>query len=252
MSLIEEALRKQAREEQRHKPHAAHAGRGATQTHAFHPPVVSAPNGAHPVHPDFDRQRSLTLMMLGGVGLLGLLLLAGIVFLVLAHASRPVAPDAAVPVARPPAAITSAVASVVGVAMTVTQLPPAACSTAVAPAAVATVVQGAAAVATAAVVAVVFTGQEAHVAGAPVPSPSPPVVVWPEIVVKGMFTVGGRTQVIFGDGSTLEAGMTLSNGVRLLDAGSGWVRVSFRGQTRTYRRNSVPFTAETPENPARP
>ena len=70
-------------------------------------------------------------------------------------------------------------------------------------------------------------------------------VTWPNLVVKGTFVSEGKTLVRLGDGVTLENGTTAPNGIRLLDAAPNWVCMSFRGQTRTYRRNGGSFFAYT-------
>ena len=229
MSLIEEALRKQESEEaMRNSPSAPSAtgtapapvAPAAISPQPFNPPGVSPAAITRPIHPDAGRQRNLTRMMFAGIGMLVLLLVAGVVFLAMVRATRPAGPTVAAPA-------TDAVV----VAMA-TQAPPAA-----------TAVVGAANLVTNAIAAAAAsTGREAVVVPAPVVPP--PVVTWPEIVVKGTFSSNGKTLVLLGDGLTLETGVTTPSGVRLLGAGPGWVRVSYKGQTRTYRRNGGAFTAE--------
>ena len=72
-------------------------------------------------------------------------------------------------------------------------------------------------------------------------------VTWPDLVVKGTFVSEGKTLVLLGDGVTLENGTMAPNGIRLLDAAPTWVCMSYRGQTRTYRRNGGSFFAYTNE-----
>ena len=250
MSLIEEALRKQESEEaMRNSPSAPSAtgtapapvAPAAISPQPFNPPGVSPAAITRPIHPDAGRQRNLTRMMFAGIGMLVLLLVAGVVFLAMVRATRPAGPTVAAPATdavvvamatqAPPAALPAPATDAVVVAMA-TQAPPAA-----------TAVVGAANLVTNAIAAAAAsTGREAVVVPAPVVPP--PVVTWPEIVVKGTFSSNGKTLVLLGDGLTLETGVTTPSGVRLLGAGPGWVRVSYKGQTRTYRRNGGAFTAE--------
>ena len=81
-------------------------------------------------------------------------------------------------------------------------------------------------------------------------SAAPPAAssgLWPELVIKGTFVSGNKTLVLLGDGLTLETGTTAPNGVRLLEAAPDWVRVSYHGQTRIYRRSGGAFFAYTHE-----
>jgi hypothetical protein len=112
-------------------------------------------------------------------------------------------------------------------------------------------------VATAAVVAVAHP-RDVLVPPAPAPAPAPvvekpptpPAIVWPEIVVKGFASVGGKPLVLLADGLTLETGTTAPNGVRLVEAGSGWFRLTYKGQARTYRQSGRSYTPCAEEPPA--
>ena len=66
-------------------------------------------------------------------------------------------------------------------------------------------------------------------------------VVWPAISVRGVFTIGGKTTVLLGDGITLEVGATAPNGVRLVDAKGTSIRLNYRGEMRLYRRGGGSF-----------
>ena len=282
MSLIEEALRKQEHEESR-KGQAPLAAAPAPQpvrpvaaspasivvdpaprvtaapfvvppvvtvAQSFHPPAVSPSVIARPIRPDVSRQRNLTQLMLGGIGVLVLLLLAGVVFLMLENARRPA--NAAVPA---PAATASAVAAEPKhvAAPTLPVVPPGSLSATTPPAVVApsAVPASSLAVSTAnkatnvaTVVAPVTPSEPAVVAELPVPTPPPLVVTWPQIVVKGQLFFGGKSLVQLADGSTLETGSPAHSGVRLMEAGPGWVRLSYMGETRLYRRNGGAFQVE--------
>ena len=215
----------------------------ATLLRAFHGPAASPAATARPIHPDIGRQRNLTLGMFAGIGVLVLLLVAGVAFMRMVNASRPAGATALAPGTTKTATIPVAIASA-------TQAP-----TATAPVAVASTTQSPAAtlpktrtVSLGSKVASATTampaGHDAVVAHAAVASARPAAVAWPDIVVKGTFSAGGKTLVLLGDGLTLEAGATTPSGVRMLEAGAGWVRVAYKGQTRTYHRSGGAFTAD--------
>ena len=211
----------------------------ATEASSVAPATASPVLLARHIHPDVGRQRNLTVTMLAGIGVLVLLLLAGAAFLVLVNQNRPARSPALVPIMALPAITPAAVAPA-------TQAAAAAMSTAE----VANLVLNV----TSAVERP--TNDAAAVAPAPAAVPRPAhVVIWPEVVVKGTFSGGGKTLVLLGEGLTLEIGATTPNGVRLLEAGTGWVRVSYKGQIRTYRRNGGAFTTDaeaTSADAARP
>ena len=217
----------------------------ATSLHAYHRPPESSATTARPIHPDVGRQRNLTLGMFAGIGVL-VLLVAGVAFLVMVNANRPAGAAALVPGTTKSANVPGAIASA-------TQAP-----TASAPVAVASTTQSPAATLpkdrTVSLVSDVATTMTAtptgHVAAAAHVTDASArlaAVVWPEIVVKGTFSAGGKTLVLLGDGLTLDAGATTPGGVRMLEAGAGWVRVAYKGQTRTYHRSGGAFTADTEE-----
>jgi hypothetical protein len=89
---------------------------------------------------------------------------------------------------------------------------------------------------------------------AAVATPEPPPPVWPEVVIKGMFSVGGRTNVVLGDGSVLDVGAFATNGVQLLATAADAVRLEYRGSVRIYRRGGGVFlpTASAPAGPQVP
>ncbi len=207
---------------------------------------------AHPIHPDLDRQRSLTMTMLAGIGVLVLLVLAGVVFLRMARATPrvdpPVAISAKVPlVAQNPAPLVPVVVPVPAPAPPVVLPTPAPASLVLPPTSSVPMACIANPVSSVIVAATVATGREVIVDSVAVAltPPAPPVVVWPEIVIKGMLFSGGKTLVLLGDGLTLEIGALTPTGVRLLEAGPGWVRMSYKGQVRTYRRNGKAFLVDT-------
>ena len=249
------------------------------------PPSISASSGPLPVnrpglslsamgqsamHPDRGRQRSLTLMTCAGAGLLVLLLAAGMVCMWLARTTQPAGPVAATPVTVPMAASSPVVKAapiatpwrppettprpVHPAATTPAASRPGTASVVVAPSAApaATAPAPVAPVAPAAVAAVTPVSSNAFIAplpiaATPVVPPPPPNIAWPEIVVKGFATVSGRPLVLLGDGLTLESGTTAPNGVRLLEAGSGWFRLSYKGQSRIYRQSGRSYVAYTNE-----
>ena len=258
MSLIEEALRKQALEEgQRSQPPISVAP-DAHASPLFHPPAVSSAVIARPyVHPDSGQQRNFALMIAAGVGLLLLLAAFGTIFFVLSGGTRtgssssppPTAAPSYVPVVRsPPAGVTRplpAAATTTVTAVSVTK------SSALPVVAQAVSIPGAThPVEIPVVAAPVAPEVPAAAIVAPIlpTSPAASVVTWPELVIKGTFATGGKSLVLLNDGITLEAGTTAPNGVRLLDATSARVRVSYRDQVRTYHRVGGSFVAFTNES----
>ena len=258
MSLIEEALRKQEQEEGPRPTVAVPAPAptvrpvaapplpeppAARPSHTFNlPPDRASPIIARPVHPEFGRPQNRVLGAIIGLFLV-LLMLAGFVFLMPANTNR----LATVPVAVAGPAQTN-ISTVPLVVPPATQAAPIQVQVATLDDLVksAAVAQVASVVSNWMAATIIATGHETVVAATSsvITPPPPPVVVWPEIVIKGMFTAGGKTQVLLGDGNTLELGATLASGVRLLDAGPGWARVSFNGETRTYHRNGGSFTVD--------
>lgn len=239
MSLIEEALRKQERDAGRRPP----AGAPGAPSLPPAQPSVAVPSAHAPprFHPGVRQPPSRMGLAFAAAGLL-LLLAAGAVFLQATHWTRPAGPaTAAVPVAMPapapsaparlpaptlapkPAPFEPAVVpvAVVPSALTPSALPPSNATTAAA-----TPPAGDAAV---------------------LPPPPPEAVNWPEIVIKGFAFVNRRPLLLLADGLQVETGTTAPNGVRLLDAGPGWFRVSYRGQIRTYRQNGRSYLACTNE-----
>ncbi|MFZ4396742.1 MAG: hypothetical protein ACOYOU_14065 [Kiritimatiellia bacterium] len=284
MSLIEEALRKQAQEEGRRSQPSAPVAAAAPSLASGVPapivppqlqvappqPVVAPPPAAAPravaasrpvamrhasmpvglPHPvissDAKRQRKLTGLVLGGVGLLVALLALGAIFLLVSHGLRPATKGTLAPVgdsgnphprdnlatSRPAATVSAPeLMAPVPVAPPVVAVAPEVPIAALAPAVALTASAPAVVVVTAAAVL----------------PPEVPVVNWPAIKISGMFTSGGKTVVLFGDGTTLEAGATAPNGVQLRDVVSGAVRLSYKGQARTYRRNGGSFVPEKSE-----
>ncbi|MEI8243359.1 MAG: hypothetical protein WCI17_08850, partial [bacterium] len=259
MSLIEDALRKQE-SEGGHRlrpgpPAASDTNLTAAPAPAASPPQtfsrpVRRPSGmarpsvvARPgLHPDVMRQRHLARMVAGGVALLALLA-GGATLLV--WSGRKQAPNAAPATpATEPAEMKAAHPGVIAAAEPALAMPVPAIPTGPSSAATSSPPEmlrtSAAPVAPVAAVSlplkdgllpdVPVVPPAPAAASAPAPLPEPPAVIWPEILVKGMFSSGGKTLVLLGDGSTLEAGAPAPSGVRLKDAGPGWVRVAYRGQ----------------------
>lgn len=320
MSLIEEALRKQAQEEGRSNqpaaagataapslpvvapvpappqpavalqpvapPQPAFAPQPVAPQHVAPPQPALAPLSATPPSPaaapravaaprapvpvsrqrpvissDASRQRKLSVLLLAGVGLLVVMVVLGAIFLLLSNwlhsESRRPAGTVREPVNKqPPAAVVSASAAAAQVApaaaapATVAPAPvalPVAATASVPIAPVAPVAPVAAGVTTTPVVAGVTAVPDATVVVAPVIPPEAPIVNWPAIKINGLFTSGGKTVVLFGDGVTLETGGTAPGGIQLLDVVAGAVRLSYKGQVRTYRRNGGSFVADTKE-----
>ena len=250
MSLIEEALRKQELEEGRQPRPLVPIAPPQVETSATPDPARVIADEPMVVHPDVDRQRHLNLLVLAGVGLLLLLVLAGVVMYWLAHgrgaaesqiAGVPVAPMAVskspivAVVTQPPAPVVPATVAVVvtqATAPVVAVTQPAPPARPVTP------------VVTVDSVPVTPT-QEVVTAAAALPVvPAKAEVRWPEFVVKGTFSSGGKTLVLLGDGTTLETGLTSTAGVRLQATGPGWVQVAYKGQVRKYRRNGGNFVLE--------
>lgn len=252
MSLVEDALRKQEQEAGKQFVSAAPtvvtspvfpaaSARPPLSPPAASPPVIARPGPGLPS--DAGRQRSLVFV---GVGLLALLLAAGVFFLMTEKAEKPAVSIAAAPATKPsipppvialPPPFIAAVAPVVASVAPVVPHP-VADSNPIASAAPAPLVSNAT------VAAVTPVGS---VAGDPVSvaPPPPPAVIWPELAIKGIFSAGGKTLVPLGDGLTLETGATAPNGVRLLEATPASIRVAFRGEVRTYRRKGGSFIACT-------
>lgn len=310
MSLIEEALRKQAQEEGRsNQPAAAGAAAApslpvvapvpapppqpavALQPVAPPQPAVApqpvapsqpavAPQSVTPPSPaaaprsvaaprvpapvsrqrpvissDASRQRKLSVLLLAGVGLLVVMVVLGAIFLLLSNWLRSedsrTAGTVREPVNKQPtaavvsaSAATAEVASAAAAPATVAPAPVALPVAATASVPIAPVASG---VTTTPVVAVVTAVPVATVVVAPVIPPEAPIANWPAIKINGLFTSGGKTVVLFGDGVTLETGGTAPGGIQLLDVVAGAVRLSYKGQVRTYRRNGGSFVADTNE-----
>jgi hypothetical protein len=276
MSLIEEALRKQENEGGNHSrplppaapdsnlPAAPVPVAGTPQTFSrpgrrpsgmARPSVMARPG----LHPDVIRQRHLAWMAAGGVALLALLV-GGATLLVwsgrkqapaavtITPATDPVEKAVALPgvsaAAEPPLAM-PVPAIPAGTSSAVASSPPEPLRTSAAP--VAPVAAVAVPAKDVVLPDVPVVPPAPAVSPAPAPRPEPPAVTWPEIVVKGMFSSGGKTLVLLGDGSTLETGAPAPSGVRLVDSGPGWVRVAYKGQERTYRRNGGSFLVDKNE-----
>lgn len=222
MSLIEEALRKQ---EQNGVRRPGLAGPLA-------PPPVPVGVAAHPAVRRSNRARKLAI---AGVGMLALAFLGLVVFPRLVR-EKPVArttPSALAGVLRPASARMAVATSAVPVALP--EGPPH-----VSPA-----TNEASPVARAR--APTLATPVADTPAATVLTNPPPAagVTWPEIVLKGTFAAGGKMFAIFGDGNSLETGSTATSGVKVIEATPAAVRVSYRGETRIYRRGGGQFVAVT-------
>ena len=288
MSLIEEALRKQELEAAGPTPSAPRpaATTGAVTapqpdralpapgTPAVNMPPRPQPAAATPppptpppaplahtaIHPDVARQRSLTYLIFGGIGALMALLLISVAFFVIHPHPAPLVPDTRAPEPPAPASTlpAAAVESPAKATAGTTTTPANAAAKAAPLAGVATTAPPVAPTARIPTVTATTTQVPATTLSMP-PSPTTeattvpviaePALIWPEIVIKGMFSSGGKTLVLLGDGRTLEAGATTPGGIRLLSTGPGWVRLTYKGETRTYRRNGGSFTVD-PDDPS--
>ena len=270
MSLVEEALRKQEQETGKSFIPAAPAvvpppaAPAETTAQPPGPPAGSPAIVARPGIPrDVGRQRTLARLLLAGAGWLVLLLAAGVVILMAGNISKRAAARAApltvqpavppLPAAEmPPPSVVIAVTAAPAAASPASMPYPAIDTVQVASAVSAPMAGIAPSVSTAAVAAVTSTGSEPAGKAAPVLPPPLPVAVWPEIAIKGIFSAAGKTFVPLADGLTLETGVIAPNGIQLLEATPALIRVSFKGQSRTYRRSGGSFIACTNETGAYP
>jgi hypothetical protein len=216
MSLIEEALRKQQDQYGGQRP-----------PEPFSPPPPPSYQSRMLLTGDGDNRQRNTLLVAIAAGVLLLVrLLAGGVVLFL----RSWTPPAAIPfvkevprtvaAASRPAAPVPPVPVVTAAVQRVEEKPP--------------------------VVVVAATNPVAPTASVAVASAAlPDPIVWPPVTVRGVFTIGGKTMVIFGDGITLETGATAPSGVRLVDVKGSSLRIAYRGEMRLYRQGGGSFLLVT-------
>ena len=216
MSLIEEALRKQQDQ-----------STGSRSADPYAPPPVPTQFSQFGIPPPNDgnqRQRQALLIAIAAGFLLLVLLLAGGV--VLFFGSWQGHPGVRFVKEAPTAALTPAPREVVSVSV---------------PIVTALVQRTEAKQAVVASLPSNTVTATASVAIASIVLPVVEPVIWPAISVRGVFTIGGKTTVLFGDGITLEVGATAPNGVRLVDAKGTSIRLSHRGEMRLYRRGGGSF-----------
>ena len=90
------------------------------------------------------------------------------------------------------------------------------------------------------------TNRMAVATNTPPVSITPPPVIWPALVYKGVFSADGQTQAVFNGDLTLEIGAMSPAGVTLLDVEDHAARVRYKGEERIYRRGGGILSTNRP------